>query len=68
MKATPKLEEGLYQMFLDGQCEVVEIQYLTRPWPRNKACLLAHFLSGFPRFPRPIRELLSYGATFKKIK
>lgn len=68
MKAAP-LTEGDYLLTLRGQSEVVRVMetYLYES-PRKETALKAHWLTGCPRFPYLVSELIEWGATFERVK
>ena len=62
------LDCGRYQLLLEGQREVVEVDdHLMDQWPSQRVQRLATFLSGSPRFPIPVSELISWGCEFRAI-
>ncbi len=65
---TPTITEGDYLMTLRDQRETVRVMetYLYES-PNRKTALKAHVLSGYPRFPWLVSELVEAGATFRRL-
>lgn len=62
------MKEGLYQVEVKGERLVVDVKMTMQgQWPEKRELLMAHPLSGPPRFPWTVTELLEWGGTFKKI-
>ena len=68
MKGTP-VTEGDYLVTIGGQTETVRVleTYLFES-PNKVTTLAAHWLTGGPRFPYSVRELVEMGAVFKPLK
>lgn len=69
MNKSPTLPEGLYCMIFETCVFQVRIlMTMTGQSPDRRESLLAHFESGFPRFPMPVAELLEWGAKFEQLQ
>lgn len=59
---------GRYTLCLGTQREVVEVSdRLMDQWPSQRTSRVAAFLSGPPRFPIPVVELISWGCEFQPL-
>lgn len=59
------MNEGTYQIYLCGERYVAQVRMTMQgQWPEQREVLMAHFLSGPPRFPYSVSEILEWGATF----
>lgn len=62
------LEEGIYQVEVCNSRLVVQVRMtMTAQYPSTSEEWLAHFLSGAPRFPQRVSQLLEWGARFRRI-
>lgn len=63
-----EITEGIYQYQLSGERIVFEVmKTMQGQWPSKTEILMAHPLSGEPRFPRRILDLKEFGGTFKRL-
>lgn len=66
---TEEIAEGLYQCHVAGERLVVEVlKTLDGQWPCMRERLMAFPLSGPPRFPYRVQELVEMKATFERLK
>lgn len=64
-----QLAEGLYQLELKDERLVAEVRMTMQgQWPEKREVLMAHPLSGPPRFPWTVEELLAWGCKFRLLK
>lgn len=57
-----ELKEGLYQVIYGDRYVVQVLKTLQGQFPCTKEILMAHFMSGAPRFPMPVQALITAGA------
>lgn len=68
MKRAPTITEGDYLLTIRGRTERVRVldTYLYES-PNKASVLKAHWLTGGPRFPWRVSELVEAGATFERL-
>lgn len=60
--------EGLHQLCVCGERLVADVRMtLQDQWPEKREVLMAHPLSGSPRFPWPVTEFLERGGIFSPL-
>lgn len=60
--------EGINQLEVKGERLVVDVRMtMLGQWPEKREILMAHPLSGPPRFPWTVGELLEWGGVFKRV-